>query len=112
MLISNLTVFVGLGFIVLAILALAFSRYRQGLGFMFAGMAFWMGLELVRIAIQSVFEMSLLNGYLTAFMCFLAGMTVVLIIKDHRDAKRAELNKARCIEHTPVYEDDYPSYSA
>ena len=107
----SFTMLVGLGCIALAMLLIAFSRHRAWLVFFFAGMGFWGALELVREVVQMVFDVSMLSGYLYAFMVFLAGITVIFAIKDRKDLKKAAQTKVNCIEHTPVYEDDQHQYS-
>lgn len=107
----NFAMLFGLGCIALAVLLIAFSRHRAWLVFFFAGMGFWGSLELVREIIQRVFDVSVLSGYLSAFMVFLAFITVAFAIKDHKELKKAAQHKVKCIEHTPVYEDDQRQYS-
>ncbi len=109
MIAANFTTLLGVGCIALAVSLIAFSRYRHWLVFMVAGMAFWGSLELLRVAIQSVVDMSLLSGYISAFMLSLVGFTIVIALNDRRHAK-GSAEKVDCIEHTPVYEDDRHQY--
>ncbi|TXJ07613.1 MAG: hypothetical protein E6Q25_07440 [Acinetobacter sp.] len=92
----------GLACVVLAVSLIAFSRYRYWLVFMVAGMAFWGSLELLRFAIQSVVDIPLLYGYISAFMLMLVVLTIALALNDYRQTNKS---KVSCIEHTPVYED-------
>jgi hypothetical protein len=101
----TMTTILGLSCVVLAIAIIAFSRYRYWLVFMGAGMVFWAGLELLRMLIQSLVEMPLLSGYVTAFLLSLIGFTALIIWYDRRHPKI--IKKAQCIEHTPVYENDH-----
>lgn len=94
----------GICCVVIAVLCIAYSRYRYWLVFMFAGMIFWAGLELIRFLIQSLIDMPLLYGYISAFVFSLLGFTIALIIKDYRH--KSKISKVNCIEHTPVYDDD------
>ena len=103
----DFTTTLGVACVVLAVSFIAFSRYRYWLAFMVAGMAFWGSLELLRFAIQSVIEMPLLYGYISAFMVTLVGLTVILALNDSRHTRKP---KVTCIEHTPVYEDDQRQY--
>ncbi|KAA8732394.1 hypothetical protein F4V57_10005 [Acinetobacter qingfengensis] len=98
----------GLSCVALAICLIAFSRYRHWLLFMGAGMVFWGGLELLRVIIQSLIDMPLLYGYITAFMLSLLGITGLIIWYDRQHSK--VIKKVKCIEHTPVYEDDQHHY--
>ena len=107
----SFTMLLGLILITLAVVLIAFSRYREWLLFMFAGMGFWVGLELLRAFIQMMVDIPLLYGYISAFMIFLVGVAVVLAIKDQKAFKKAAAQKINCIEHTPVYEDDQRQYT-
>lgn len=105
----NLATLIGVSCVALAVLLIALSRYRYWLVFMCAGMVFWGSLELLRYAIQSVIDMPLLYGYISALMITLIGFTVAIALNDRRHAK-SHANKVNCIEHTPVYEDDQRQY--
>lgn len=105
----DLTASVGITCVALAVLLVAFSRYRYWLVFMGAGMLFWGSLELVRIAIQSIIDMPLLYGYISAFMLFLFGFVLLIAYADRKHSK-AHATKVNCIEHTPVYEEDKHQY--
>lgn len=107
----SFTMLFGFSCIAVAVILIACSRYREWLLFMFAGMAFWVGLELLRSFIQFIFEMPLLYGYISAFMLFLVGVAIILAVKDNQELKKASHRKANCIEHTPVYEDDQRQYT-
>ncbi|GAA5000934.1 hypothetical protein GCM10023206_03140 [Acinetobacter puyangensis] len=106
----DFTTMLGVACVALAVTLIALSRYRYWLVFMAAGMVFWGSLELLRVAIQSVIEMPLLYGYISAFMLSLLGFTVIIALYDYRHAKVAPV-KVNCIEHTPVYEDDQHQYT-
>ncbi len=95
---------VGFGLIAVALMAVFFSPYRHWLGFMFGGMLFWGLLEAIRFSVQNVFDMSVSYSYLTALSIAMLGLTAFLLREDSR-AQKALANR-RCIEHTPVYEDD------
>lgn len=103
----DFTTILGLACVVLAVSCIAFSRYRYWLVFMVAGMAFWGSLELLRFAIQSVVDMPVLYGYISAFMLALIALSLVLAINDYRQSNKPKVN---CIEHTPVYEDEQRPY--
>jgi len=95
---------VGFGLIAVALMAVFFSPYRHWLGFMFGGMLFWGLLEVVRYSVQNAFELSVAYSYLTALSVAMLALTAFLLREDNR-AQKALANR-RCIEHTPVYEDE------
>ena len=103
---TSMTMFtmLGLSCVVLAVCIIAFSRYRHWLVFMGAGVIFWAILEVLRIIVQSVVDMSLLYAYVSAFLLILSGLTVLIVWYDKQHPKAAK--KVKYIEHTPVYEDD------
>ncbi len=99
----NLATIIGGSLVGLAVLLIAFSQYRHWLVFMCAGMVFWGGLELLRAGIQSVVDMPLLYGYVSAMMVCLFAFTVAIALNDRRLARQDI--KVKYIEHTPVYDD-------
>lgn len=94
----------GIVMIVLAIVAVMMSPYRRWIGFMFAGMLFWGVLELLRFAVQNVFELSTTYSYLTAVSLAMLLLTLLLLREDRLAQK--QLANRRYIEHTPVYDDE------
>lgn len=108
-----------LGYSLLAglILALALSSQRWLLWYLFGGMAYWLTVE----AIQSIVagrpmlsELSEWHSYIIA-MCIswlpLAGWVLYRALR-YEDVSQSvqlqrQLQAARYIEHTPVYDDDY-----
>ncbi|ENU21102.1 hypothetical protein F994_00570 [Acinetobacter bohemicus ANC 3994] len=107
---ANLATLVGLSLIAAALIAVFFSPYRRLLSFMFAGMLFWGLIEIVRFSTEMVFELPMTYSYLTAITSAMLIVTMLLLREDHR-AERA-LAKRRCIEHTPVYEDEQQQCSS
>ncbi len=101
---ANLATIVGLSLIATALIAVFFSPYRRWLSFMLAGMLVWGLIEIVRFGAQSVFELPMAYSYLTAVTSAMMVFTLILLREDRR-AEQA-LAKRRCIEHTPVYEDE------
>jgi len=73
-------------------------------------MVFWGILEVIRLGVQAVFEMPITYSYLTALTSAMLIVTMLLLREDRR-AERA-LAQRRCIEHTPVYEDDQQQCSS
>lgn len=107
---ANLATIVGLSLIAAALIAVFFSPYRRLLSFMFAGMLFWGLIEIVRFSTEMVFELPMAYSYLTAITSAMVIVTMLLLREDQR-AERA-LAKRRCIEHTPVYEDEQQQCSS
>ena len=107
---ANLATIVGLSLVAAALIAVFFSPYRRWLSFMVAGMVFWGILEVIRLGVQAVFEMPITYSYLTALTSAMLIVTMLLLREDRR-AERA-LAQRRCIEHTPVYEDDQQQCSS
>ncbi|MEB3754909.1 AciT family ciprofloxacin tolerance protein [Acinetobacter sp. MD2(2019)] len=101
---ANFASFVGLGLILIALVAVFFSPFRHWLGFMLAGMGFWGTIELVRLSVQHLLQLPITYSYLTALMCAMAVITLVLLRAD-RMAQKALANR-QLIEHTPVYDDE------
>ncbi|WP_343597850.1 AciT family ciprofloxacin tolerance protein [Acinetobacter sp.] len=104
MITANFASFVGLGLILIALVAVFFSPFRHWLGFMFAGMAFWGMIEIVRFGVQHLFHWPMTYSYLTALSCAMAVITLVLLRAD-RLAQKA-MARRQLIEHTPVYDDE------
>lgn len=105
----SLTILFSLICMTIAIVFIAFSSYREWLKFLFAGMGFWLVLELAALGLRYWFELPILHAYAGVFLFFLGVLTIVFAVNDHRVAK--QITPEECIEHTPVYEDE-PSQSA
>lgn len=101
---ANLATIVGLSLIAAALIAVFFSPYRRLLSFMCAGMLFWGLIEVVRFGTQAIFELPMTYSYLTASMSAMV-VVAMLLIREDRRAERALIER-RCIEHTPVYEEE------
>lgn len=107
---ANLTLWIGFGFITVAVIAVFFSPYRRWLGFMLAGMLCWGLLETVRFGVQTMFELSVAYSYLTALSLGMVMVTLVLLREDKQAQKQIE--NRQYIEHTPVYKDDQQQCSS
>lgn len=101
---------VGCGILVLAIGLVLFSPYRRWLVFMLAGMSFWGVVELLRFAMQAIFDASLIASYTMALSFIFMVMTAVLMYDDRRI--RRQQQKVPCIEHTPVYDQETTQVSS
>lgn len=107
---ANLATIVGFSLVAAAVLVVFFSPYRRWLSFMVAGMFTWGLIEVIRLATQTLFELPMTYGYLAALSSVMVIVTLLLLREDRR-AERA-LAKRRCIEHTPVCEDDQQQLSS
>ena len=108
---ANLATIVGLSLVAAAVLIVFFSPYRRWLSFMVAGMFTWGLIEIIRFGTQTLFELPMTYAYLASFSSVMVIVTLLLLREDRR-AERALLAKRRCIEHTPVYEDDQQQLSS
>ncbi|WP_111896164.1 AciT family ciprofloxacin tolerance protein [Acinetobacter sp. MB5] len=104
MLTANVASMVGIGLIVIALIAVFFSPFRHWLGFMLAGMAFWGVVETLRLSAQHIFHWPMTYSYLTALSLVMMGITLLLLRAD-RLAEKALANR-QLIEHTPVYDEE------
>ncbi len=80
---------------------LIFSPYRRYGLFFAAGMGFWIIIEVLRISMQALFEVSVWTGYLMSVFLLLLGFVALLYREDRKVQKRSA--PPLCIEHTPVY---------
>ena len=110
MLTANLATIVGFSLVAAAVVAVFFSPYRRWLSFMAAGMLVWGLIEMIRVGTQAWFDLPMTYSYLSALTAVMMVVTFLLLREDRR-AERA-LAKRRCIEHTPVYEDDQQQLSS
>ena len=107
----------GYGLLAGLIIALALSSQRWLLLYLFGGMAYWLAVEVVQNVLSgsTMFsEMSEWHRYVIAMGVSwlpLAGWVLYRALR-YDDVSQAvqqqrELEAARYIEHTPVYDDDY-----
>ena len=107
----------GYGFLAGLIVALALSSQRWLLLYLFGGMAYWLAVEVVQNVLSgsTMFsEMSEWHRYVIAMGVSwlpLAGWVLYRALR-YDDVSQTvqyqrELEAARYIEHTPVYDDDY-----
>ncbi len=78
---------------------------------MVAGMVLWESWKSFALGVQAVFEMPITYSYLTALTSAMLYCDDVSLLREDRRAERA-LAQRRCIEHTPVYEDDQQQCSS
>lgn len=104
---SSIGLVVGAGLLSLGLVIIFFSPYRRWLGFMVAGMAFWSFLEVVRVSSQYLFSFTDFQGYIAGIGIALTFLASWLATSD----KQTSHAPVKCIEHTPVYDNDLSSAS-
>ena len=106
MLSISFTTLIALLCITLAVVLMAFSRYREWLFYLMAGMGFWLVLEFIAFALRYAFDLAWLNSYAMGFLCFLGLLTIAFMIGDYRAKKQTQKNTpVKYIEHTPLEQD-------
>lgn len=105
------------GLLSILIVALALSPQRWLLLYLFGGMFYWMGVEVVQSILSGrsiLTELSEWHRYMIAMIINwlpLAGWVLyrALCYEDVSQSvsQQRELQAARYVEHTPVYDDDY-----
>ena len=107
----------GYGLLAVLIFALGLSSQRWLLWYLFGGMAYWLAVEVIHSILFSRFmisELSEWHSYIIAMGISwlpLAGWVLYRALR-YDDLSQSvqlqrELEAARYIEHTPVYDDDY-----
>lgn len=107
----------GYGGLVSLVVALALSSQRWLLWYLFGGMAYWLGVEVIQSILVSrpmLADLSEWHSYVIAMGISwipLVGWVLYRAIR-YEDVSRAvqqqrALEAARYKEHTPVYDDDY-----
>lgn len=107
----------GYGLLAVLIFALGLSSQRWLLWYLFGGMAYWLAVEVIHSILLSRFmisELSEWHSYIIAMGISwlpLAGWVLYRALR-YDDLSQSvqlqrELEAARYIEHTPVYDDDY-----
>lgn len=104
---GEMSTMIGGGLVALGMIILFFSPYRRWLGFMLAGMLFWCFLEIIRLCSHYLFGFTDFQGYMTGAGMALALLATWLVATN----EQPDTNPQRCIEHTPVYDEDLGSLS-
>lgn len=113
---GTLSVTALLGYSLLAglIIALALSSQRWLLWYLFGGMAYWLAVEVIQSALFNWFVLSEWHSYVAAMGISwlpLGGWVLYRALRyddlSQTVQQQRELEAARYIEHTPVYDDDY-----
>ena len=104
----------GTGLLMGLLLALALSSQRWLLWYLFGGMAYWLAVEAIHSLLSYWLVLSEWHNYVVAMgISWLPLLAWVLYrALRYEDVSRTvheqrELQAARYIEHTPVYDDDY-----
>ena len=105
---------VGTGLLMGLVLALALSAQRWLLWYLFGGMAYWLAVEAIYSLLSYWSVLSEWHNYVVAMGISwlpLIGWVLYRALR-YEDVSRTvhqqrELQAARYIEHTPVYDDDY-----
>ena len=110
------TALLGYGLLAVIIAALAFSSQRWLLLYLFGGMAYWLGVEVIHSILSSwlmLSELSDWHSYIIAMGISWLPLAAWVLYRALRyeDVSQSvqlqrELEAARYIEHTPVYDDD------
>ena len=104
----------GTGLLMCLVLALALSAQRWLLWYLFGGMAYWLAVEAIYSLLSYWSVLSEWHNYVVAMGISwlpLIGWVLYRALR-YEDVSRTvhqqrELQAARYIEHTPVYDDDY-----
>ena len=104
----------GTGLLMGVVLALALSSQRWLLWYLFGGMAYWLAVEAIYSLLSYWSVLSEWHNYVVAMGISwlpLIGWVLYRALR-YEDVSRTvhqqrELQAARYIEHTPVYDDDY-----
>lgn len=104
----------GYGLLAGLIAALALSSQRWLLWYLFGGMAYWVAVEVIQSVLLNWLVLSEWHSYVTAMGISwlpLGGWVLYRALRyddvSQSVQQQRELEAARYIEHTPVYDDDY-----
>ena len=104
----------GTGLLLGLVLALALSSQRWLLWYLFGGMAYWLAVETIHSLLTYWLVLSEWHNYVVAMGISWLPLIAWVLYRALRyeDVSRTvheqrELQAARYIEHTPVYDDDY-----
>ena len=104
----------GTGLLLGLLLAIALSSQRWLLWYLFGGMAYWLAVEAIHSLLSYWLVLSEWHNYVVAMGISWLSLIAWVLYRALRyeDVSRTvheqrELQAARYIEHTPVYDDDY-----
>ncbi|MEC5209302.1 type VI protein secretion system component VasK [Psychrobacter sp. PL15] len=104
----------GYGLLAGLIVALALSPQRWLLWYLFGGMVYWLAVEFMQSVLLQWFTLSEWHSYVAAMGISwlpLGGWVLFRAMRyddlSQTVQRQRELEAARYIEHTPVYDDDY-----
>jgi len=111
------TAWLGYGLLVGMIVALALSSQRWLLWYLFGGMAYWLSVEVIQNILAGRSMLSALSEWHSYVIAMgiswlpLVGWVLYRALRyddlSQSVSQQRELEAARYVEHTPVYDDDY-----
>lgn len=108
------TSIVGYGLLLSTVVTVALSSQRWLLWYLFGGMAYWLSVEVIHNLLTHWFLLSEWHNYVVAMGISWLPLCAWVLYRALRYEnvsrsmlKARELEAARYIEHTPVYDDDY-----
>lgn len=112
--ILSLTSTLGYGLLALAIITLAFSNQRRLLGFMLAGMVYWLLIEGIHSGLTALLPLTTSLAYAVAiivsFLPFIGWAVYREATATTRLKKAQAKANAKYIEHTPIYKNYQPKF--
>lgn len=101
---------VGLIILLVGVVGTMMSPYRYLLTYLAAGMAYWLSIEAIAYVLNSGFEFTSINAYISAVGISMIGVFAWLAATEPKRARRrAAEREANYIEHTPMYEGEVPT---
>lgn len=100
------------GFVILfiGVIGTMMSPYRYLLTYLAAGMAYWLSIEVIAYMLNSGFEFTSINAYISAIGISMIGIFAWLAATEpQRTRRRAAEREANYIEHTPMYDGEVPT---
>ena len=105
---------IGYGLLLSTVVAAALSSQRWLLWYLFGGMAYWLAVEAIHSLLTHWFVLSEWHNYVIAMGISWLPLGAWVLYRalrydniSRRVLQERELQAARYIEHTPVYDDDY-----
>lgn len=100
----------GFTLLLVGVVGTMMSPYRYLMTYLAAGMGYWLSVEAIAFALQSGFEFSGVNAYISAVGISMIGVFAWLASTEpSRARRRAAEREANYIEHTPLYDGEVPT---
>ena len=110
----NTSTIIGYGLLLSIVVAVALSSQRWLLWYLFGGMVYWLAVEGIHSLLIHWFALSEWHNYVVAMGISWLPLGAWVLYRalryenvSRRMIQERELQMARYIEHTPVYDDDY-----